>query len=187
MVSREKTAFGKKCNLDGRRFVINGLCTVKNTKRCVPGRAVCPPPHKIRSHHGGVSCTRRRMAKRERCTFLLHAMFSPIVPSFFHEKMEKFAIFGFSPPQSFPPRFHGGSSPMSNITPQSAPARICQGALAAPSCPCPMPMPVCLLTALTDRTPKISYETPQIHRFILELFPLCHDVRDTLIFQSRAV
>ena len=33
MVSREKTAFGKKCNLDGRRFVINGLCTVKNTKR----------------------------------------------------------------------------------------------------------------------------------------------------------
>ena len=34
---------------------------------------------------------------------------------------------------------------------------------------------------------KISYETPQIHLFILELFPLCHDVRDTLIFQSRAV
>ena len=29
MVSREKTAFGKKCNLDGRRFVINGLCTVR--------------------------------------------------------------------------------------------------------------------------------------------------------------
>ena len=32
-------------------------------------------------------------------------------PDFFHKKMEKFAIFGFSPPQSFPPRFHGGSSP----------------------------------------------------------------------------
>jgi len=47
-------------------------------------------------------------------------------PDFFHKKMEKFAIFGFSPPQSFPPRFHGGSSPMSNITPQSARARIGQ-------------------------------------------------------------
>ena len=50
-----------------------------------------------------------------------------------------------------------------------------------------MPMPVCLLTALTDRTPKISYETPQVHRFILELFPLCHDVRDTSLSRFSAV
>ena len=40
--------------------------------------------------------------------------------------MEKFAIFGGSPPLVFAPRFHGCSSPMSNITPQSARARIGQ-------------------------------------------------------------
>ena len=47
-------------------------------------------------------------------------------PDFFHKKMEKFAIFGGSPPLVLPPRFHGCSSPGSNITPQSARARIGQ-------------------------------------------------------------
>ena len=81
-----KNGFWQKIQSRRARFVINGLCTVKNTKRhfgrCVPGRAVCPPPHKIRSHHGGVSCTRRRMAKRERCTFLLHFFSIEAVNSF---------------------------------------------------------------------------------------------------------
>ena len=51
-----------------------------------PFGAVCPPPHKIRSHHGGVSCTRRRMAKRERCTFLLHLFSLAAVNSFMHSR-----------------------------------------------------------------------------------------------------
>ena len=35
--------------------------------------------------------------------------------------------------------------------------------------------------------PEMASRNTQILCSILELFPLCHDVRDTLIFQSRAV
>ena len=68
----------RRAEIRHQRFVYSK----KHETRFVPGRAVCPPPHKIRSHHGGVSCTRRRMAKRERCTFLLHFFSIEAVNSF---------------------------------------------------------------------------------------------------------
>ena len=68
----------RRAEIRHQRFVYSK----KHETRFVPGRAVCPPPHKIRSHHGGVSCTRRRMAKRERCTFLLHFFSNEAVNSF---------------------------------------------------------------------------------------------------------
>ena len=55
----------------------------------------------------------------------------------------------------------------------------------------PGPSPCVLSFAQDDidrrRNAEISYETPQIHRFILELFPLCHDVRDTSLSRFSAV
>ena len=68
----------RRAEIRHQRFVYSK----KHATPFVPGRAVCPPPHKIRSHHGGVSCTRRRMAKRERCTFLLHFFSNEAVNSF---------------------------------------------------------------------------------------------------------
>ena len=65
--------------------------------------------------------------------------------------------------------------------------RECKGG--QPLVPGPSP---CVLSFTQDdmngrRNTEISYETPQIHRFILELFPLCHDVRDTSLSRFSAV
>ena len=60
----------------------------------------------------------------------IHAMFSPIVPSFFRiffiKKWKSSPFSAVHLPLVLPPRFHGCSSPGSNITPQSARARIGQ-------------------------------------------------------------
>ena len=76
MVSREKTGRSGLLKMQSRRAEIRHQRT----------NAVCPPPHKIRSHHGGVSCTRRRMPKRERCTFLLHLFSLAALNSFMNSR-----------------------------------------------------------------------------------------------------